>query len=81
MSATITAEQFASMLRAYSIAHTKGAYRVRCDAYGLAVNYITTGRADQVKPKAIHAMINGGRCVMAPVRAAIADARRDCAAL
>lgn len=64
----------------YRLAHTRGAARVRWDAYDLAVLYLSTGRAEQVRPKAIHALINGGRCVMSPVRAAIADARRDYAA-
>ena len=63
----------------YRKAHTRGAYRVRWDAYDLAVLYLSTGRAHLATPKQIHAQINGGRCAFAPVRAAIADARRDCA--
>lgn len=62
----------------YRRAHTRGAARVRWDAYDLAVLYLSTGRPEQATPKAIHALINGGRCVISPVRAAIADARRDC---
>lgn len=61
----------------YRTAHTRGAYRVRWVAYDLAVLYLSTGRAHLATPKRIHAQINGGRCAFAPVRAAIADARRD----
>ncbi|MGJ6127312.1 hypothetical protein QN239_32555 [Mycolicibacterium sp. Y3] len=61
----------------YRIAHTRGAYRVRWDAYDLAMLYLSTDRPHLVTPKRIHAQINGGRCAPAPVRAAIADARRD----
>lgn len=56
----------------------RGAYRVRWDAYDLAVLYLSTGRPEMVTPKKIHAQINGGRCASSPVRSAIADARRDC---
>lgn len=63
----------------YRKTHTRGACRVRCDAYDLAVLYLTTGRPELVTPIHIHAQINGGRCTIAPVRPAIADARRDCA--
>ncbi|KAA1250314.1 hypothetical protein F0Q45_10265 [Mycobacterium simiae] len=62
----------------YRMAHTRGAYRVRWDAYDLAVLYLTTGRPNLFSPKQIHGQIDGGRCAYAPVRAAIADARRDC---
>lgn len=61
----------------YRKAHTRGAYRVRWDAYDLAVLYLSTARAHLATPKRIHAQINDGRCAMAPVRSAIADARRD----
>lgn len=61
----------------YRTAHTRGAYRVRWDAYDLALLYLSTDRAHLVTPKRIHAQINGGRCAFAPVRAAIVDARRD----
>lgn len=61
----------------YRTAHTRGAYRVRWDAYDLAMLYLSTDRPHLVTPKRIHAQINGGRCAQAPVRAAIADARRD----
>lgn len=73
-------QQRREMSLRYRRAHTRGAARVRWDAYDLACLYIFTGRGEQVTPKAIHALINGGRCLMSPVRAAIADARRDCAA-
>ncbi|MBY6388821.1 hypothetical protein HG717_33670 [Rhodococcus erythropolis] len=68
-----------SMSLHYRKAHTRGASRVRWDAYDLALLYLSTGRPELVTPKQIHAQINGGRCALSPVRAAIRDARRDCA--
>jgi hypothetical protein len=73
-------QQRREMSLRYRLAHTRGAARVRWDAYDLACLYLTTGRPEHVTPKAIHELINGGRCMMSPVRVAIADARRDCAA-
>lgn len=61
----------------YRSTHTRGACRVRWEAYDLAMLYLSTDRAHLVTPGRIHAQINGGRCAFAPVRSAIADARHD----
>ena len=77
--AAATEDARREMSRVYRRMHSCGAFRVRSDAYDLAVLYLSTGRPELVKPSIIRSMLNGGRVVIAPVRAALADARRDCA--
>ncbi|WP_454231301.1 hypothetical protein [Mycolicibacterium fortuitum] len=74
---TTAAPDLAAMSRNYRLAHTRGAYRVRCDAYDLAMLYLSAGHPELVTPKRIHAMLNGGQCMFSAVRRGIADARRD----
>lgn len=74
---TTAAPDLEAMSRNYRRAHTRGAYRVRCDAYDLAMLYLSAGHPELVTPKRIHAMLNGGQCLFSAVPGGIADARRD----
>lgn len=79
---SIDEHSFRAMSLEYRKSHTRGACRVRWDAFDLALHYLASGRSGWVTVTRIHATINGGRCAPGPVRAAIADARRQyaCAA-